>query len=143
MTVPVPAVVYIEQTFQNHTAKWWAARAVKARRDANRRAQVIRELRKRLARHLQAHESLRVYAGDCLAAIIDRENPGWDPKRWNTAGSGAYGLPQALPAEKMASAGADWRTNPYTQIRWAKAYARTRYGGECQAWAHWQAYSQW
>lgn len=139
MTVPVPAVVYIEQTFQNHGVLWWAARAVKARRDANRRAVLIRELRKRLARHLQA-SSLRTYAGDCLAAIIDRENPGWDPLRWNTGGSGAYGLPQALPAEKMASAGADWRTNPYTQLRWLRSYARARYGSECGALAWWNAH---
>lgn len=85
----------------------------------------------------------RAYAGACLAAIIDSEGSGWDPTRWNTQGSGAYGLPQALPASKMASAGADWATNPYTQIRWARAYARSRYGGDCQAWAWWQAHRSW
>jgi hypothetical protein len=87
--------------------------------------------------------SPRVYAGACLAAIIDREDPGWDPQRWNGHGSGAYGLPQALPGSKMSSAGADWQTNPYTQIRWAHAYAVERYGSDCAAWAHWQAAYQW
>lgn len=85
----------------------------------------------------------RTYAGECLAAIIDREDPGWSPTRWNTQGSGAYGLPQALPGSKMASAGADWATNPYTQIRWAHSYATTRYGSDCSAWAHWQAARSW
>lgn len=52
--------------------------------------------------------------------------------------SGAYGLPQSLPAEKMASAGPDWRTNPVTQLRWQKGYVDAVYGGVCPAWAKWQ-----
>lgn len=87
--------------------------------------------------------SPREYAGSCLASIIDREDPGWSPTQWNSQGSGAYGLPQARPASKMAKAGTDWRTNPYTQIRWAHIYAVERYGGDCEAWAHWQAAQQW
>lgn len=73
----------------------------------------------------------------CSYEIIDRETAGtWDPTIWNYAGSGAYGWPQALPAEKMASAGPDWRTNPATQYRWMKEYCRTRYGGTCAALAY-------
>lgn len=53
--------------------------------------------------------------------------------------SHAYGLPQSLPAEKMASAGPDWRTNPVTQLRWQKGYVDDVYGGVCPAWAKWQA----
>lgn len=53
--------------------------------------------------------------------------------------SGAYGIPQALPGNKMASAGADWKTNPVTQIRWMIGYVNGRYGGWSQAWAFWQA----
>lgn len=52
--------------------------------------------------------------------------------------SGAYGLPQALPASKMATAGGDWRTNPATQIAWLDGYADARYGGLCPAWDYWQ-----
>jgi hypothetical protein len=85
----------------------------------------------------------RAYAGPCLAAIIDSEGSGWNPTRYNSAGSGAYGLPQALPGSKMASAGPDWATNPYTQIRWAHSYAVQRYGSDCGAWAHWQAARSW
>lgn len=56
--------------------------------------------------------------------------------------SGAYGIPQALPASKMASAGSDWRTNPVTQIVWGLGYISDRYGTPCGAWNHWiHAYS--
>jgi hypothetical protein len=52
--------------------------------------------------------------------------------------SGAFGIPQALPASRMASAGADWRTNPATQVKWGLSYIRVRYGTACNAWAHWR-----
>jgi hypothetical protein len=51
--------------------------------------------------------------------------------------SGAYGIPQALPASKMASAGDDWRTNPATQIQWGLGYISTRYSSPCGAWSYW------
>jgi hypothetical protein len=134
-------VIVVPQTFQNHDARWWAARTTKWKRQALAHAALIRQLRKKLARHLASStSSLRAYAGDCLAAIIDKEDPSWDPQRWNTAGSGAYGLPQALPGSKMASAGPDWQTNPRTQIDWMRSYARQRYGSECGALAWWNAH---
>ena len=74
---------------------------------------------------------------NCLNALWTRES-GWQMV-WNTQGSGAYGIPQALPASKMASAGADYMTNPATEIRWGLGYiADTPYGTHtpCQAWAH-------
>ena len=52
--------------------------------------------------------------------------------------SGAFGIPQALPASRMASAGADWRTNPATQVKWGLSYIKVRYGTACNAWAHWK-----
>lgn len=76
---------------------------------------------------------------ECAAAIISRESR-WDPTATNTS-TGAYGLPQALPGSKMATAGADWATNPLTQLRWMHAYITTRYGDACNAWAFWQAHS--
>ena len=51
--------------------------------------------------------------------------------------SGAYGIPQALPGSKMASMGADWATNPVTQIRWMIGYVNGRYGGWSQAVEYW------
>ena len=74
---------------------------------------------------------------NCLDSLWTRES-GWQMV-WNTQGSGAYGIPQALPASKMASAGADYMTNPATQIRWGLGYvANTPYGTHtpCQAWSH-------
>jgi len=53
--------------------------------------------------------------------------------------SGAYGIPQSLPASKMASAGADYLTNPVTQLRWFKSYCENRYGSIANALAHSQA----
>jgi hypothetical protein len=54
--------------------------------------------------------------------------------------SGAYGIPQALPGSKMASAGPDWQTDPTTQIKWGLGYIQSIYGTPCNAWAHEQAY---
>ena len=77
----------------------------------------------------------------CLDEIIDRETAGtWSPTIYNYSGSGAYGLPQALPGSKMSSAGPDWRTNPWTQIRWMRGYVNGRYGGSCSALAYHNAH---
>ncbi len=70
----------------------------------------------------------------CLAALWQKES-GWRYTARNPT-SGAYGIPQSLPAEKMAAAGADWETNPYTQITWGVGYIAKRYGTPCAAWAH-------
>lgn len=70
--------------------------------------------------------------------IISHES-GWNIKATN-ASSGAYGLAQALPGGKMASAGADWRTNPATQISWALGYMNERYGSPNAAWSFWQTH---
>ena len=69
----------------------------------------------------------------CYDHIIMRES------RWlwyaDNPTSSAYGIPQALPGSKMASAGADWRTNPATQIKWGLGYVAERYGTPCSAWS--------
>lgn len=69
----------------------------------------------------------------CLVALFNRES------HWNVYAanpSGAYGIPQALPGAKMASAGADWATNPTTQISWGLNYIAARYNNPCGAWNH-------
>lgn len=73
----------------------------------------------------------------CLQALWGRES-GWNAKAYN-AGSGAYGIPQALPASKMASAGADWQTDATTQIKWGLGYIKGNYGSPCGAWGHEEA----
>ena len=70
----------------------------------------------------------------CLVKLWDRESH-WNYRSHNT-GSGAYGIPQALPGKKMASAGADWETNPETQIDWGLGYIERRYKTPCGAWQH-------
>lgn len=67
--------------------------------------------------------------------IITRES-GWRVDATN-ASSGAYGLPQALPGNKMGSMGADWQTNYQTQLRWFENYCINRYGGFVQALNAW------
>ncbi|MEU1970616.1 lytic transglycosylase domain-containing protein [Microbacterium sp. NPDC019599] len=73
----------------------------------------------------------------CLVALWNKES-GWRVNAYN-AGSGAYGIPQALPGSKMGSAGADWETNPATQISWGLGYIGGRYGTPCGAWGHSQS----
>ncbi|MEU2107601.1 transglycosylase SLT domain-containing protein [Streptomyces sp. NPDC087659] len=73
----------------------------------------------------------------CFSNIVDHESS-WNYRAQNPS-SGAYGLVQALPGSKMASAGADWQTNPATQIKWGLNYMNDRYGSPCGAWSFWQA----
>jgi hypothetical protein len=73
----------------------------------------------------------------CLDSIWSRES-GWRVTAANA--SGAYGIPQALPGSKMATAGPDWQTNATTQIKWGLGYIKDRYGSPCNAWAFWQGH---
>jgi hypothetical protein len=73
----------------------------------------------------------------CLKSLWNAES-GWNPSASNPI-SGAYGIPQALPGSKMASAGADWQTNPATQIKWGLGYIKQVYGSPCSAWSHEQS----
>ena len=68
--------------------------------------------------------------------IVNHESS-WNPQAVNPS-SGAYGLPQSLPASKLASAGSDWRTNPITQLKWMRNYVNERYGGANGALAFWK-----
>lgn len=70
----------------------------------------------------------------CLVSLWTQES-GWRANALN-ASSGAYGIPQALPASKLAAAGADWRTNQDTQVNWGLAYIKSSYGTPCGAWNH-------
>ncbi|HKT58104.1 MAG TPA: hypothetical protein VJR25_15190, partial [Microbacterium sp.] len=70
----------------------------------------------------------------CLLDLWNMES-GWRANATNPS-SGAYGIPQALPADKLAAAGPDWRTNGDTQIDWGLAYISQSYGTPCGAWNH-------
>jgi hypothetical protein len=73
----------------------------------------------------------------CLVSLWNQES-GWNVYATNPT-SGAYGIPQALPGSKMASAGPDWQTDAATQIRWGLSYIQSLYGSPCGAWAHEEA----
>ena len=124
-----------------HAAARAAARAVAARRA---RAGLTARVRAAAAAvpaaagsWQQIVASLAGQGAGCLDNIIEHESGG--SVHATNPNSGAYGIPQALPAAKMASAGPDWQTNPVTQVRWMVQYVDTAYGGACGAWTHWQA----
>jgi hypothetical protein len=73
---------------------------------------------------------------ECLNLLWGHES-GWNYQAENA--SGAFGIPQALPGSKMASAGPDWQTNPATQIAWGLGYIKATYGTPCNAWSFWEA----
>jgi len=75
----------------------------------------------------------------CFANIIEHESS-WNLHATNPS-SGAYGLGQALPGDKMAPYGSDWRNSATVQIKWALAYMTGRYGSPCAAWTFWQNHS--
>jgi len=77
---------------------------------------------------------------NCLVTLWGKES-GWRVNAGNP--DGAYGIPQALPGTKMASAGSDWRTSATTQIKWGLGYITARYGSPCAAWSAWQAHGGW
>ncbi len=111
----------------------------RAAREAQRQAILADAQRdpKSVARVLAAERGWTGGQFSCLVTLWEGES-NW---RWWIANpsSGAYGIPQALPGSKMASAGADWRTNPATQISWGLTYIKGSYGTPCNALAKWRA----
>jgi uncharacterized protein YabE (DUF348 family) len=89
-----------------------------------------------LARAMVAARGWSSTQFSCLVSLWNKES-GWRVHAANP--SGAYGIPQALPGAKMASAGPDWQNNANTQINWGLGYIASRYGTPCGAWAHSQA----
>ena len=122
-----------------------AARAARAKERAaleKKRQAVLdraREDPKAVARLLMADYGWGEGEFGCLNNLWIGES-NWNYKATNSS-SGAYGIAQALPASKMASAGADWRDNPATQIKWGLGYIKSSYGSPCNAWSFWQSKS--
>ncbi|MEN9715594.1 MAG: hypothetical protein RJA35_1061 [Actinomycetota bacterium] len=86
------------------------------------------------ARNLSAQLGWGQDQYSCLVKLWNRESH-WNALASNSS-SGAYGIPQALPGSRMASEGADWQTNPQTQIRWGVKYIQGRYQTPCTALVH-------
>ncbi|AOZ72977.1 hypothetical protein BK816_06475 [Boudabousia tangfeifanii] len=89
---------------------------------------------KLLAKGMVAQQGWSNSEFQCLEKLWTRES-NWNYRSLNRS-SGAYGIPQSLPGNKMASAGPDWRTNPATQIKWGLGYIKGRYGTPCNALGH-------
>lgn len=125
----------------NYLADLWATRSFEQRQITERWLKARAAERAREQQHPK-WIALRLLNGDreqwsCLLYITDHENKAMDPTLDYGGGHGnvyeAYGIPQAYPGTKMASAGPDWRTNPETQLRWMIDYCRQRYGSVCGA----------
>ena len=108
------------------------SREERASRDAERKK--LEGTPKEVAMNLLPDHGWGESQFSCLEKLWNKES------RWRVDAdnptSSAYGIPQALPGNRMAAYGSDWRTNPVTQIKWGLDYIETRYGSPCSAWAH-------
>ncbi|NLU79340.1 lytic transglycosylase domain-containing protein [Micromonospora sp. HNM0581] len=86
---------------------------------------------------LMMDAGLKIDQFPCLDKLWNKES-GWNHKARNSS-SGAYGIPQAYPGNKMSSVADDWETNPVTQIKWGLGYIKGRYSTPCAAWNHSQS----
>jgi len=114
-----------------------AARAkakMKAKKRLKKMTRLAKKAPRKAAKKMLKHRGYSARQHSCLVKLWNKES-NW---RWNAdnPSSSAYGIPQALPGRKMASAGRDWRTNPVTQIKWGLKYIKGRYGSPCGAWSH-------
>ncbi|GAA0622707.1 transglycosylase SLT domain-containing protein [Kribbella sandramycini] len=112
-----------------------SSRAERESRDAERKK--YEGTPKQIARNLLPDHGWGDGQFSCLEKLWNKESR-WNPRADNPTSS-AYGIAQALPGNRMASYGADWRTNPVTQIKWGLDYIEDRYGSPCAAWGHSQA----
>ncbi len=113
-----------------------AAEADRVAREAQRAA-VLANARtdpRSVARIMVAERGWDDAQFQCLNKLWTKES-NWSYTARNRS-SGAYGIPQSLPASKMATAGSDWQTNPATQIKWGLSYISSVYGTPCNAWGH-------
>jgi len=122
-------------------AKLRAELAAKA--EASRKAQALKNAATNPAGNKALGQQMNALKGwaKCWPSLLTMWNheSGWRQNADNP-GSSAYGIPQALPGSKMASAGSDWRTSSATQIAWGLGYIQARYNDPCGAWNWWQAH---
>lgn len=118
-------------------AKAAAAKAAAAKQAAQQKAQHAAALSgspQQVAQQMLGQFGWSASQFSCVQPLWEHES------RWSISASnpssGAYGIPQALPGSRMASAGPDWQTNAATQIRWGLQYIKGTYGSPCAAWSH-------
>lgn len=136
------------QAEKEKKAKEKAEKAAKAKKEAEEAAKPVSE------RDFTNAQIAKIQADPKPYAIELMREYGWDDSQWGcleqlwigesdwewdatNSSSGAYGIPQSLPADKMASAGSDWKTNPITQIDWGLNYIKLSYGSPCSALNFW------
>lgn len=145
----------IKNLVKNESKQEDIDKIISTKKAAYEKAQALARAKARAAQHSSSSRStnysvaeLQAYAHDlvintygwsehdfdCLVKLWNRES-GWNPHAHNKS-SGAHGIPQSLPAKKMASEGRDYYTNGHTQIRWGLKYIKGRYGTPSQTWAH-------
>lgn len=129
----IDGIVWRAQELDRQRAAEAAAAAAAEAARAQEQAEALADPRAVAAR-LAAERGWGAEQFSCLNKLWTRESQ-WQYTADNPTSS-AYGIPQALPGKKMASAGADWETNPATQIRWGLNYIGNVYGTPCGAWAH-------
>jgi hypothetical protein len=115
-------------------AHWKAAHDQAARKAAVRPAATASSSPQQIAEAMLGSFGWSSSQFSCLNSLWEHES-GWSVTAYN-AGTGAYGIPQALPGSKMASAGPDWQNDATTQIRWGLRYIQATYGSPCAAWDH-------
>jgi hypothetical protein len=150
-----PVVAGAEANAKRRAYEKQVAAEKKAKKKAAAKAKALKEkreweaLKRRMSSDPSAKEN-QAYAkkmnalkgwGGCWDSLLTMWNheSGWNEHASNP-GSGAYGIPQALPGSKMSSAGSDWHNNAMTQISWGLGYVGARYGDPCKAWSFWQAH---
>jgi hypothetical protein len=132
----IPAEAMLTRNAAAVSATALAVPASLARKVAKPVAAAITGTPLQMAHTIATQTGLNQQQWVCLDSLWYQESK-FQPNAHNRR-SGAFGIPQALPASRMASAGADWRTNPATQIKWGLSYIKVRYGTACTAWAHWK-----
>lgn len=156
-TLGARAALHEQQVAQAAAAKAAAAKRAAAAKAAAAKAAAQRAADQRAAQQRAAQQPASAPAGSpeqiaqqmlsqfgwpvsefsCLQPLWAHES-GWNVYASNPS-SGAYGIPQALPGSRMASAGPDWQSNAATQIRWGLQYIQDTYGSPCAAWSHEEA----
>ncbi|WP_250214950.1 lytic transglycosylase domain-containing protein [Acrocarpospora catenulata] len=134
-------------TYPTHRMTWrlhygvWRTNAERLQRPASVRAEPMsqRNQSRAFAFRLVSRKAWSPTQFRCLDSLWTRES-NWNHLAQNPS-SGAYGIPQALPADKMARVSWDWRHNPRTQIRWGIKYIKGRYGSPCGAWGHFRSHN--
>jgi hypothetical protein len=131
----------LERARAESAAKKRKAQQERAAREAERKRVLANAQQdpKSVARLLLPEFGFSAAQWPCLEQLWIGESD-W---RWwaENQSSGAYGIPQSLPGNKMASIAPDWRTNPVTQITWGLKYIKSSYGTPCNALSQWQARS--